>query len=355
MENLAQAVEDLVVTGLTAASETTCKKIQVTFHEASRLKLLRLSATLRVIVEELNRFTSQSPLFSRKRFCFFINRAWLISHGIARALRENDEEELARLLWTPGTTPLRKIELVTLGVSKKLVPGTFCAFEFRLRTTKKTTHFPAGHALMWSCVFPLKEQDVPPEAFLHLTQRQGFTPNVFLEGKVVQLQNLAVTQGQGGVQRVILGEKSKVTSQQTFTEWDTFKTWNVEDVWQRLQNYTPGPLDLEVEMQEEVMLAHLKMTDESERNDQFLFHLAYENDIQLEAVVSKGPAGEVLRKKLKRIKKGASLPCIFGLMHYERCRLILQPLSFFTADGMEHLMISTDKVDRAALLRTLSF
>jgi hypothetical protein len=40
--------------------------------------------------------------------------------------------------------------------------------------------------LVWSCVFPLPPgKEVPPEAFLQLPLRQGFKPQLFLDGVVV--------------------------------------------------------------------------------------------------------------------------------------------------------------------------
>jgi hypothetical protein len=41
-------------------------------------------------------------------------------------------------------------------------------------------------------------------------------------------------------------------------------------------------------------------------------------------------------------------------MHYELCRLIFQPLTAFDPDPV-HLMISNEKIDRAALLKSLNF
>ena len=56
---------------------------------------------------------------------------------------------------------------------------------------------------------------------------------------------------------------------------------------------------------------------------------------------------------LRKLKKGR--PPLFGLMHYERCRLVLQPLSSFGGDGPDYLTISKDNVNKAALLKAMSF
>ena len=42
-------------------------------------------------------------------------------------------------------------------------------------------------------------------------------------------------------------------------------------------------------------------------------------------------------------------------MHYEMGRLMFQPLTALDEDGPQHLMISTDKIDLASLMKTLDF
>src|SRR5436305_13560288 len=102
LDELARAVEDLLLSGLTTASEATRRRLEVSFQEASRMRLLRLGSTLRQANEELGKFVAQKEGFSRRRLCFFLNRAWLLTHGLARALREADEKEFDRLLRTPN-------------------------------------------------------------------------------------------------------------------------------------------------------------------------------------------------------------------------------------------------------------
>ena len=55
LDRLVGAIEDLLLSGLTTASESTRKALGVTFQEASRMRLLRLGGTLRVANEELGR------------------------------------------------------------------------------------------------------------------------------------------------------------------------------------------------------------------------------------------------------------------------------------------------------------
>src|SRR5438128_9404241 len=91
LDELGRAVEDLLLTGLTTASEATRQTLGVAFQEASRLRLLRLGSTLRGANDELGRFTRNEPEFSRKRLGFFLNRAWLLGKGIGRALKDDDD------------------------------------------------------------------------------------------------------------------------------------------------------------------------------------------------------------------------------------------------------------------------
>ena len=133
---LGGAVEDMLLSGLTTASEATRQMLNVAFQEAARLRLLRLGSTLRVANEELGRFTRNDPDFSRKRLALFLNRTWLLSHGLARALREKDDAQLTLLLRAPANTGVDRLEVVTLGVVKKVIRGVVVTFEFRLRTRK---------------------------------------------------------------------------------------------------------------------------------------------------------------------------------------------------------------------------
>ena len=77
--------------------------------------------------------------------------------------------------------------------------------------------------------------------------------------------------------------------------------------------------------------------------------------MRFDAVVSPGVEGKALAGALEDLRKKKRRPPLFGLMHYERCRLILQPLSVFGKDGPEYLTVSDETVDRAALLKALKF
>src|ERR1043165_4031299 len=114
---LAGAVEELLLAGLTTASKSTIERIDVTYKEASRMKLLRLGSTLRIVSEEISRFTTGAEQFSSRRLAFFLGRTWTLINGIRRAIEKNDDSLLARLLSMAATQPLELLKLVTLGVS----------------------------------------------------------------------------------------------------------------------------------------------------------------------------------------------------------------------------------------------
>ena len=52
LDELRGAVEELLNTGLTAASKSTVERVDVSFKEASRMRLLRLGSTLRIANDE---------------------------------------------------------------------------------------------------------------------------------------------------------------------------------------------------------------------------------------------------------------------------------------------------------------
>ena len=67
LDRLCEAVEDLMLSGLTTASEATRQSLAVAFEEASRLRLLRLGNAIRAANEELGRYTRNDPNFSQRR------------------------------------------------------------------------------------------------------------------------------------------------------------------------------------------------------------------------------------------------------------------------------------------------
>ncbi|HEY0137355.1 MAG TPA: hypothetical protein VGB85_24900, partial [Nannocystis sp.] len=169
LDELSRAIEDLVRTGLTSATQATRDKLDVSFKEASRMKLPRLGATLRYVNEEVGRFIAHSDAFSAKRFVFFTHRAWLLAHGLAAALEEKNDRLLARLAGTGARDPIpvRSIDVVTLGMFTRSVQNS-CSFEFRLRVVKAEDPTLVGRSLVLGFVFARKSTDIIAEAYLHL-------------------------------------------------------------------------------------------------------------------------------------------------------------------------------------------
>ncbi len=356
LESLAAAVEELLLTGLTTASEATRRTLYISFQEASRMRLLRLGSTLRVANEELGRFTGNDPEFSKRRLSFFLNRCWLLSQGLIRAVKQQDETAFAKLLHVPSQQSVKKLEVVTLGVAKKFVKNAFCGFDFRLRTLKATKELPAHASLVWSCIFPLKAgQNIPPEGFLHLPQKQKFNPHLLLQGKIVQIDSAMVARDDRGGGRLTLGEKSQVTKGNSFADWSSLLTWDVGPATERVRQYQPGPFDLEVELQEEVVLHDWEFLPEppEQRGGQVVFRIVHRETV-FDLIASTSDEGTALRAALKALVKKKVRPPLYGLLHYQMCRLVLQPLTAFGKEP-EHLMISDKHIDRKALLAALKF
>lgn len=359
LDELTKAIEDLLLTGLTTASESTRQTLNVSFQEASRLGLLRLGGTLRVTCEELSRYTKNSADFSRQRFAFFLNRAWLISRGLSIALKESDDAEFERLSWTPSSVPIHQLEVVCLGVSKKVVPNAFCAFDFRLRVLDSdSAEIQAGHKLIWSAVFPVKaESSVPAEGYLQLPQKQKFKAIDLIQGKKIKITDAAVSTERMGSGRLTMLEKTTVYKGEAFDDWQRFLgNWEPLAALERMQSQPPGPLDLDIELQEEVILAdwNVELPIEDGKDVRHTYPIRYKNVI-FRGVVPRGIDGDDLDESMQRLLTAKVPPPLFGLLHYERCRLTLQPLTIFGSAGPEFLNISKKNVDPAALLKILKF
>lgn len=358
LDQLAAAVEDLLLGGLTTASETTRQTMTAAMQEAARFRLLRLGSTLRGAADELGRFIGEDPAFSRRRLSFFLNRAWLLSRGLANALRANDEAEYDRLAWTPPSQPLPEARVVCLGAVKKVAAGSFVAFEFRLRQVAEAQSAATGRRLSWSVVFPIKPgTSIPPEGYLHLAQKQKFVPYVFLEKKVVVIRQATLSVDDAGGGRVALGEGSTVAADGPFEDWSRFLDWSPAPALERVRRHRAGPLDIDTELQDEVVLRDYTIGPPTDGDEpgQTLYPLTA-GPLTLHAVVGPDAEGKALRQGLEAIRKPkASRPPLFGLMHYERCRLMFQPLSALTRDGPDYLAISKEIVNKADLLKAFSF
>ncbi len=353
LRDLEQAVEDLLLTGLAAASEATRRTLAVSFEAASRMRLLRLGFTLRVATEELGRFAKNDTGFSRRRYGFFLNRAWMLSRGLRKALEAEDEPRWRLLAGLGGSRPLPNLEVVTLGVGKRVVRGAFAAFDFRLRALEAVDGLAAGAPLSWSIVFPLRGgSDVPPDAFLHLPQPQGFKAAAFLPGQVNRV-TAAVVSDEG---RLSLTRESKVASRaEPFEDWDRFLTWDARGALDRITGCTPGPFDLEVELQEEVVLTGFRTGEpEDVPREQLQRVPLVAGTLTCHVLAGQGPDDALLRGALDSWKQPQDAR-LFGIVHYEMCRFMLQPLTLFTARGPEALLLSKETFDAAALVKALKF
>jgi hypothetical protein len=356
LAQLGTAVEELLLAGLTTASDATRQTLAGAMQEAARYRLLRLGSTLRTATEELTRFTAHDASFSRRRLIFFLSRAWLLSRGLTHALQTADEKEYDRLTWSPPTQPLPKVEVVCVGAAKRVAAGAFVAFEFRFRAVADAPPVTAGQRLAWSVVFPLKPGlKVPAEGFLHLPQKQKFTPFIFLDGKAVRIENATVAlENSGG--RLALTEQSTVVPGSAFNAWDRFLSWSPEPAVERIRKHTPGPLDLDTELQEEIVLRDYTIgpPGEGDTPGQAEYPVTA-GTLTLSALAGSEAEGKALRKNLDDLRKlKKNRPPLYGLMHYERCRLAFQPLTAFRPEP-DYLTISKEHVNKAALLKALSF
>ncbi len=357
LEELARTVEGLIASGLTTASAATKAKLDASFKEASRLKLLRLATSLRYVGDELARFLSDSEHFSARRLAFFANRTWLISRGLLEAIEEADGPSLARLLLTTTPVPVKALKLAVLGTQKRALLDGSAAFEFRMITIDDQPGVPAGRRLVWSCVFGAKK-GVPAEAFLHLPQPQKFLPKLLLDRTEILVTDAAVTLDEHGYGRLMLGPKSTVKPGKKFTGWDGLVTWDRPGLVRRLRSHPVSPLDLEVELQVEMVVDEWELgapAPNPYRPEQLVFPMTA-GPLSIDVVCSTGPDGTELSAALRAYAKPrAKRPPLYGVMHVEMGRMLLQPLTVFGDDGPQHLMISDDNIDLASLMKTLDF
>src|SRR5262249_26245081 len=148
-----------------------------------------------------------------------------------------------------------------------------------------------------------------------------------------------------------------VSAGKAFHDWPRFLDWSPRPALERLRRHKPGPLDLETELQEELVLQHylIGTPGEGDEPGQMIYPITA-GPLSVHAVVGGGVEGKAPAKALDTLRKPKSdRPPLFGLLHYERCRLVLQPLTTFANAGPDYLTISKETVNKAALLKALSF
>ena len=334
LDELSRAVEDLVRTGLTSATQSTREKLDASFKEASRRKLLRLGASLRYVNEEVGRFLADDGSFSIRRFSFFLHRSWVLARGMVKGIRDKDDRVLSALLAGGGATPrpVPFVDVVTLGVLKRTLANAY-TFDFKLRIVDAKSPDLVGRSLTYSLVFPRKKDGgdrLPAEANLHLPQPQKFTPRILHQGSVVRVPECAVAFDERGAGRLMLGPKSTMTEVAPFSAWESLYRFEAEALLGRVKQARPGPLDLAVEMQEEIFVEGGELSRSPIRagEGRRIFGLTGAHGLSLDVVIPDGPDGDDLLPKLEEGLKKKDKPIVYGLVYYEFGRTMFLPLSF---------------------------
>jgi hypothetical protein len=334
LDELSRAVEDLVRTGVSVATDATRAKLDASFKEASRRKFLRLGPSIRYVNDDVARFLADDPQFSIRRFSFFLHRSWLLARGMVKAIRDKNDALFASLAAAPASAPrpFKSIDVVTLGVLKRTVASAY-TFEFKLRIVGALDTDLVGRSLTYSLVFPRKTEgkakDLPAEAYLQLPQPQKFMPAIFRQGKVVKITDGAVMLDDRGGGRLAISPKSTLTEGSLYSDWAPHFKFDPAAALGRVKRHSPGPLDLAVELQEEVVITGAKMTDQPIKSGEGrrIFGLAGEGGLAFDAVIPDGPDGEDLYPRLRDGLKSKDKPLLYGLAYYEYGRILLLPLS----------------------------
>ena len=253
------------------------------------------------------------------------------------------------------TRSVPTLDLIGAGVSKRVVPGAFAAFEFRLRVLRDGD-LPSGTPLVWSAVYPLRtDVDVPSEAYLQFAQAQGFKPTALLPGLAVRVTHAQIADAS----RLTLAKESKVEplTLKSPPDWSHMLRFDASRALERVSQQSPSPFDLEVELQEEVGLEGFTVgTPETLDREQQLRYPIDGPDGLYHATVGTGPEDEGLRKHLDQwAKKKPQKGLLYGLLHYEMCRFAFQPLTYFGARGPVALQLRDLAFDPTALVKALKF
>jgi hypothetical protein len=130
----------------------------------------------------------------------------------------------------------------------------------------------------------------------------------------------------------------------------------MKEAFGRLERHKPTPLDLEIELQEEVFLNAWEAGQRRSSEEGFdLLPITTDHHLPFEVRLDRGPSGKPLHGVMTKLAEKKKRPPIFGVAHYESCRTIFQPLTALGKEGPEYLTISPDKVSQAELVKAMKF
>lgn len=373
LRGVGDELERLLMGGMTTATKATHDELEAAFREASRRGLSRLGSTLRILGQEVGRYLAHDDAFSAGRLSMFLGRTWVLVRGLLRALEQRDEATFSNLgAFSHRRESVPELSAVTVGVAKKVITGLVCMFDFRMRRVAEDGTL--GEGFVFTEMFPLgKDRSLPPEALLELRRPQKYKPSVLLEGKVITFRHAVLTSSPAG-DRLAIPRDAKdatVTVGDPFDGWSSLGPWDLEIARQRVVAHEIDPLELPVELQEEVVLDDWSIdAPQDDEGRQRRSYPVRAHGLSLRAVASAHSEGDALRSNLDRMRKGqapqgpgpgagrgvrrkSGAGRLYGLVHYEACAFELQPLALLTDRGPIHLMISAEGIDRKALLKSM--
>ena len=354
-------LEDLLLSGTTTASTATLRRLNLTLEQLAEARLLRLAAALRIVIEELKRIQGDPERFSASRYGLFVDRCWLLAGGTLRALAQNDQAALVRLTAPTRGHPLKELSVAVAGVLKRHVPGAFSAFEFRLRLLQAATLapdrvLPVGTPLVWSLVVPAAAgHQFPAEAFLSMRQKQGFSPAQLLNHKSLQFSDCSLLDGEP--LRVQLGPDSRLLEIEAATpDWRSLLAWDPNDWQRRIHSHRPDPLELPVELAQDVLLEDWQI-------DPFAASTVpgRENSERCARLQALGCSWRVrvdqgelaLEQALQTAASRSPQPALYASAHVELGEQVLSPLALL-GEKPEYITIGKPEFDRVALVRMLN-
>jgi hypothetical protein len=146
-----------------------------------------------------------------------------------------------------------------------------------------------------------------------------------------------------------------VKSADEFEDWKQFWKWNIKDAANRLAQHRPTPLDLEIELQEEVFLEQWSAGELSATQENYDLLPIDANAMRFDARLDRGPSGTPLHAVMKQMAQKKRRPPLYGVAHYESCRVFFQPLTALAKDGPEYLTVSPEKISQAELVKAMKF
>ncbi|MHA1520345.1 MAG: hypothetical protein ACTSRK_09190 [Promethearchaeota archaeon] len=126
-----EILQEMLYSGLQYIHSNLVQKINILFHQASKLNHYRIATSLRYIKIELERFQNKPESFSMERLMLFISQSWLLLQKTRSLILDNDIDGINKIMINQTKLDqIPEIEAQMVGLRQHAIKDSIMGFTF---------------------------------------------------------------------------------------------------------------------------------------------------------------------------------------------------------------------------------